>query len=180
MGRKGHSHSLRNFQSILLSLTIIPRIIPNLLPAPGTQTVLASSAETAVTHQHEQIHVSTPRSLFSPFLCQGSFIPSTQGDTHAALAQALLTEMCQSDWILSQLQHHSSAPAQPSAAVAQPLHWTWLGKTQEELPLQGQWCLRRVLMNALHFPFRSRALPEHLAVINRAKMKGCSEQVKPG
>lgn len=81
MGREGHSHSLRNFQSILVSLTIRPRTIPNLLPAPGTQTMLASSTQTAVTHPYQQIHVSTHRPLFSPFPCQGSLIPSTQGDT---------------------------------------------------------------------------------------------------
>lgn len=92
MGREGHSYILKNFQSILLSLTIIPRIIPDLLPAPGTQT----------------------------------------------LAQALLVESCQNNWTLLQLHCHSPTPAQPSAAVVQPLSWIWLGKIQEELPLEGQ------------------------------------------
>ena len=52
--RKGHSHvhSLRNFQSVLRIQTVIPRIILNLLSASGTQTLLASSTQTAITHQH--------------------------------------------------------------------------------------------------------------------------------
>lgn len=56
----------------------------------------------------------------------------------SALAQALLVENCQSNWTLLQFHHHSSTPAQPAAAVAQPLCWTSPGKIQEELLREGQ------------------------------------------
>lgn len=136
MGREDHSHSLKNFQSILVNLTIIPRIIPDLLPALGTQTVLASPPETAVTHQYQQTHVSTQSSLFSLFPCQGSLIPSPQGDTRGPKRFLLWHEPC---WCrTARVTGHCCSTAQPQPSPQQPLSWIWLGKTQEEQPLEGQ------------------------------------------
>lgn len=107
--------------------------------ARGTQTVLASPTETAVTHQYQQTHVSTQRSLFSLFPCQGSLIPSPQGDTRGPKRFLLWHEPC---WCrTARVTGHcrsSTSTAQPQPSLKQPLSWIWLGKTQEEQPLEGQ------------------------------------------
>lgn len=38
----------------------------------------------------------------------------------------------------------------------------------------------KIHKHLLHFHFKTRALPAQLALINRGKMKGSSEQVKTG